>query len=166
LLSNKGSSLGECVDSYGDTGLVEGTTAGWSRAALSASGTTLVDIKVEGTLLGFGGGMSRGLSSTSSADAGRYNTESSKTDGFYVITWGLDSRATSYDSGSCSFKECVAPALVVTMPAHIGVAGTNVAYRLEVFHKVLVLNSISSSDGRVSHRLVSQFLFKCFINEN
>ena len=52
------------------------------------------------TLIGFGGGMSRGLSSTSSATAGQYNTTSSKTDGFNVITWGLDSRATSYDSGS------------------------------------------------------------------
>ena len=39
----------------------------WSRAVLSASGTTLVDIKVEDTLLGFGGGMSRGLSATSAA---------------------------------------------------------------------------------------------------
>jgi hypothetical protein len=114
----------------------------------------LVDIKVEDTLLGFGGGMSRGLSSTSSANAGRYNTESSKTDGFNVITWGLDSRATSYDSGSCSFKECVAPALVVTMPTHTNkLERTNVAYRLEVFHKVLVLNSISSSDGRVSQSI-------------
>jgi hypothetical protein len=60
--------------------------------------------------IGFGGGMSRGLSSTSSATAGQYNTTSSKTDGFNVITWGLDSRATSYDSGSCSFKECETPA--------------------------------------------------------
>ena len=139
---NKGSSLGESVVSYSDTdGSVDSSTAGWSRAVLSASGTTLVDIKVEDTLIGFGGGMSRGLSSTSSSAAGRYNTESSKTDGFNVITWGLDSRATSYDSGSCSFKECVAPALVVTMPAHTNKSvRTGVAYRLEVFHKVLVLN--------------------------
>jgi hypothetical protein len=152
-LHNKGSSLGESVSSYSDTGVVDGKTAGWPRAVLSASGTTLVDIKVEDTLLGFGGGMSRGLSSTSSSDAGRYNTESNKTDGFNVITWGLDSRATSYDSGSCSFKECVAPALVVTMPAYISEARTNVAYRLEVFHKVLVLKSISSSDGRASQSI-------------
>jgi hypothetical protein len=43
---NKGSSLGESVSSYGATGTVDGKTAGWSRAVLSASGTTLVDIKV------------------------------------------------------------------------------------------------------------------------
>jgi hypothetical protein len=93
--------------------------------------------------------MSRGLSSTSSATAGQYNTASSKTDGFNVITWGLDSRATSYDSGSCSFKECVAPTLTVKMSAYKELAAgrAGVKYRLEVFHKVLVLNSISSSDG-------------------
>jgi hypothetical protein len=103
--------------------------------------------------IGFGGGMSRGLSSTSSATAGQYNTTSSKTDGFNVITWGLDSRATSYGSGSCSFKECVAPALTVSMAAHKTAARAGVKYRLEVFHKVLVLNSISSSDGRVSQSI-------------
>jgi len=48
----------------------------------------------------------------------------------------------------------VAPALVVTMPAHKNkTQRTGVAYRLEVFHKVLVLNSISSSDGRVSQSI-------------
>jgi len=150
---NKGSSLGESVVEYGATGAVETKTAGWTRAVLSASGTTLVDIKVEDTLIGFGGGMSRGLSSTSSATAGQYNTTSSKTDGFNVITWGLDSRATSYDSGSCSFKECVAPTLTVSMAAHKTAARAGVKYRLEVFHKVLVLNSISSSDGRVSQSI-------------
>ena len=46
---NKGSSLGESVSSYGITGTLDEKTAGWSRAVLSASGTTLVDIKVEGT---------------------------------------------------------------------------------------------------------------------
>ena len=90
---------------------------------------------------------------TSSANAGQYNTTSSKTDGFNVITWGLDSRATSYDSGSCSFKECVAPTLTVSMAAHKTAARAGVKYRLEVFHKVLVLNSISSSDGRVSQSI-------------
>ena len=52
---NKGSSLGESVLTYGATGAVETKTAGWTRAVLSASGTTLVDIKVEDTLIGFGG---------------------------------------------------------------------------------------------------------------
>jgi hypothetical protein len=160
---NKGSALGESVTTFSATGTVDKKTAGWTRAVLSASGTTLVDIKVEDTLIGFGGGMSRGLSSTSSSadGAGKYNTESSKTDGFNVITWGLDARATSYDSGSCSFKECVAPALTVAMAPHTTVARDNIKCRLEVFHKVLVLNSISSSDGL----FLSLLVFKCFTEQ-
>ena len=42
------------------------------------------------------------------------------------------------------------------MPAYISTARTLVAYRLEVFHKVLVLNSISSSDGRVSQSITGK----------
>ena len=120
----------ESTSCYWDTSFVESLQISVrTRAVLSASGTTLVDIKVEDTLIGFGGGMSRGLSSTSSATAGQYNTTSSKTDGFNVITWGLDSRATSYDSGSCSFKECVAPTLTVSMAAHKTAARAGVKYR-------------------------------------
>jgi hypothetical protein len=139
VVYNKGSALGESVTAYNPTtGALDSQSAGWTRAVLSASGR---------------GGMSRGLSSTSSSTAGKYNTASSKTDGFNVITWGLDARATSYDSGSCSFKECVAPTLTVSMSKHMSTGRTQVKYRLEVFHKVLVLNSISSSDGRVSQSI-------------
>ena len=54
-----------------------------------------------------------------------------------------------YDSGSMSFRELVAPKLRVVMPPYAD-DGRDHKFRLEVHHKTLCLNSISSSDGRIT----------------
>lgn len=132
---------------------------GWEKVEIKASGTVLFSMKWEELLYGFGGGYARGLSgssvsgATTTAATGGGSVLSTSLDGMNTICWGLDARSTggAYDSGSQSFKELVDAQLVVTMSK--GSTTHDMTYFLEVFHKVYALNSISSSDGRITQSI-------------
>lgn len=158
---NSGTSIGAPVYTYDETGTgaVQSCSAGWERVQLTASGAVLIDNNVSETLLGYGGDMGRSIgaasTSASTASAGSYSTD---TDGFNVICHGLDARSVekNYDGGSMSFKELVAPTLTVSIrPVNLtnNAILKTVSYELEVLHRVLVLNSVSSSDGRVTQSI-------------
>ena len=63
----------------------------------------------------------------------------------------------NYDSGSQSLKELVNPTLTVTAAPYRLATPATKTFEVQVFHKVLVtvltLNSISSSDGRISQSI-------------
>ena len=65
----------------------------------------------------------------------------------------LRSSGGNYDSGSQSLKELVNPTLTVTVPAFKQATAADVTLEVQVFHKVLTLNSISSSDGRITQSI-------------
>ena len=127
----------------------------WSNVTMKASGITLVDMEADDQLLGFGGGYARGLSSTAQGIKSFGKSAQSTFDGMNVICWGLDARSASsaYDSGSQSFKELVDCQLVVDLPSFYVGDGVQKKYAVEVFHKVYVLNTISSTDGRISQAI-------------
>ena len=104
-------------------------------------------------LYGFGGGFGRGLSAAASATTA--SSYEAQTDGLNVICWGMDARSSggNYDSGSQSLKELVNPTLTVTVPAFKQATAAEVTLEVQVFHKVLTLNSISSSDGRITQSI-------------
>ena len=79
----------------------------------------------------------------------------STTDGLNVICWGMDARSSggNYDSGSQSLKELVNPTLTVTVAPYRLATPAAKTFEVQVFHKVLTLNSISSSDGRISQSI-------------
>ena len=79
----------------------------------------------------------------------------STTDGLNVICWGMDARSSggNYDSGSQSLKELVNPTLTVTIAPYRLATVADKIFEVQVFHKVLTLNSISSSDGRISQSI-------------
>ena len=94
-------------------------------------------------LYGCGGGFGRGLSTTVSATTA--SSYEAQTDGLNVICWGMDARSSggNYDSGSQSLKELVNPTLTVTVPAFKQATAADVTLEVQVFHKVLTLNSIN-----------------------
>ena len=86
---------------------------------------------------------------------GHASSYEAQTDGLNVICWGMDARSSggNYDSGSQSLKELVNPTLTVTVPAFKQATAADVTLEVQVFHKVLTLNSISSSDGRITQSI-------------
>ena len=122
-------------------------------APIKASGVDLVSMDNDEVLYGFGGGFGRGLSAGASVTGSSYE---STTDGLNVICWGMDARSSggNYDSGSQSLKELVNPTLTVTVaPYRLATPAAKKTFEVQVFHKVLTLNSISSSDGRISQSI-------------
>ena len=105
-------------------------------------------------LYGFGGGFGRGLSAGADVKGGRL-TNPPLMDGLNVICWGMDARSSggNYDSGSQSLKELVNPTLTVTIAPYRLATVAAKTFEVQVFHKVLTLNSISSSDGRISQSI-------------
>ena len=132
-------------------GLVS-STPGWSKVQIKASGVDLVSMDNDEVLYGFGGGFGRGLSAGASVTGSSYE---STTDGLNVICWGMDARSSggNYDSGSQSLKELVNPTLTVTVAPYRLSTPAIKTFEVQVFHKVLTLNSISSSDGRISQSI-------------
>ena len=67
----------------------------------------------------------------------------------------MDARSSggNYDSGSQSLKELVNPTLTVTVAPYKLATAAIKTFEVQVFHKVLTLNSISSSDGRISQSI-------------
>ena len=140
------------------TSYMQRTYPGWSSYSIEASGTTVCEVKSTELLLGWGGANGRALSgmhNNSGSNAthviGDQEAYLGSTDGWVTQCWGMQARPEggAYDSGSMSFRELVAPKLIVTMPPYAD-DGRDHRYRLEVHHKTLCLNSISSSDGRIT----------------
>ncbi len=141
-----------------ETSYMQRTYPGWSNYTIEASGTTVCEVKSTELLLGWGGANGRALSgmhNNSGSNAthviGDQEAYLGSTDGWVTQCWGMQARPEggAYDSGSMSFRELVAPKLIVTMPPYAD-DGRDHKFRLEVHHKTLCLNSISSSDGRIT----------------
>ena len=148
----------KAVDVDATTSYMQRTYPGWSSYSIEASGTTVCEVKSTELLLGWGGANGRALSgmhNNSGSNAthviGDQEAYLGSTDGWVTQCWGMQARPEggAYDSGSMSFRELVAPKLIVTMPPYAD-DGRDHKFRLEVHHKTLCLNSISSSDGRIT----------------
>ena len=152
----QGAGIGSSVITRDTNCTILSATEGWVSASVSASGVTLLDVENdELAFMGYGGDTSRTFGSSSSAtkDAGTYTSDQ---DGYGVICWGIESNATTWNSGAQSMRELVAPTLSVDFytDSHASDQDTRM-FQLEVTHKVLTLTSISSSDGRVSQAIAS-----------
>ena len=151
---DKGASLGASVVTYVASNAaakgITSSTPGWSKVQIKASGVDLMSMDQDEVLYGFGGGFGRGLSAAATATTA--SSYESQTDGLNVICWGMDARSSggNYGSGSQSLKELVNPALTVTIAPYRLATVAAKTFEVQVFHKVLTLNSISSSDGRIS----------------
>ena len=156
---DKGASLGASVVTYaaGNSTAkgITSSTPGWSKVQIKASGVDLMSMDQDEVLYGFGGGFGRGLTAAAAVTGGHASSYEAQTDGLNVICWGMDARSSggNYDSGSQSLKELVNPTLTVTVPAFKQATTADVTLEVQVFHKVLTLNSISSSDGRITQSI-------------
>ena len=103
---NIGQCLGVPTKSYdAGTGALDGCTDGWVNARLTASGIEMINVgNSELALMGFGGDTNRSFGVNSNANT---YTMSKDQDGYSVICFGIESRATNYSSGVASVRELV-----------------------------------------------------------